>query len=107
MEKRRNYLFLILIMNFLTSYAQTFSPAKPSLEQLKFQDMELGVFIHYSIDAYAGRDLGPGETPASAFNPTNLNVDQWVSTAKDMGAKFVVLTARHEQRILCMANHYY
>lgn len=71
--------------------------ARPSRQQLAFQDMELGVFIHYSIDTYAKPGAGPGETPASAFNPGDLHVEQWVRTAKAMGAKYVVLTARHEQ----------
>jgi alpha-L-fucosidase len=68
--------------------------AKPTPLQLAFQDMELGVFIHYSIDTYGSRS---GASPASAFNPTALNAEQWVLAAKAMGAKYVVLTARHEQ----------
>ncbi|MFV0378090.1 MAG: alpha-L-fucosidase [Mangrovibacterium sp.] len=71
--------------------------AKPTDEQLAFQDLELGVFIHYSIDAYTRNGFPPGTTPASAFNPTKLNVEQWVVAAKNMGATYVVLTARHEQ----------
>lgn len=68
--------------------------AKPTAEQLAFQDMELGVFIHYSIDTYGSVH---GASPASIFNPTDLNAEQWVLAAKSMGAKYVVLTARHEQ----------
>ncbi|MGD0518148.1 MAG: alpha-L-fucosidase [Thermoguttaceae bacterium] len=68
--------------------------AKPTPLQLAFQDMELGVFIHYSIDTYGSRS---GAFPASAFNPTELNAEQWVLAAKAMGAKYMVLTARHEQ----------
>jgi len=68
--------------------------AKPTPLQLAFEDMELGVFIHYSIDTYGSRS---GASPASAFNPTALNAEQWVLAAKSMGAKYVVLTARHEQ----------
>jgi alpha-L-fucosidase len=68
--------------------------AKPTSEQLAFQDMELGVFIHYSIDTYGGVH---GASSPSIFNPTELNAEQWVLAAKSMGAKYVVLTARHEQ----------
>jgi alpha-L-fucosidase len=68
--------------------------AKPAPLQLAFQDLELGVFIHYSIDTYGGKS---GASSASAFNPTALNTEQWVLAAKAMGAKYVVLTARHEQ----------
>jgi alpha-L-fucosidase len=68
--------------------------AKPTPEQLAFQDMELGVFIHCSIDTYGSIH---GAAPASIFNPTELNAEQWVLAAKSMGAKYMVLTARHEQ----------
>jgi len=79
------------------SSAQEIKLAKPTPTQLAFQDLELGVFIHYSIDTYAERGAPHGSPPASAFNPTNLNVEQWVLAAKAMGATFVVLTARHEE----------
>jgi alpha-L-fucosidase len=77
--------------------AQEIKLAKPTSTQLAFQDLELGVFIHYSIDTYAERGVPHGSTPASAFNPTALNAEQWVLAAKSMGATFVVLTARHEE----------
>ena len=77
--------------------AQEIKLAKPTPTQLAFQDLELGVFIHYRIDVYAEPSSPPGGTPASAFNPTELNVEQWVLAAKAMGATFAVLTARHEE----------
>jgi alpha-L-fucosidase len=77
-----------------TAQTQPVRLAKPTPLQLAFQDMELGVFIHYSIDTYGSRS---GASPASAFNPTALNAEQWILAAKAMGAKYVVLTARHEQ----------
>ena len=79
------------------SLAQSSPLARATPQQLAFQDLELGVFIHYSIDPYAGRGSIPGSTPASSFNPSKLNVEQWVQVAKSMGASYVVLTARHEQ----------
>lgn len=101
--KIKSYFILVLMVNITCICAQTFTPAQPSAEQLTFQEMELGAFIHYSIDAYAYD--APGKTPASAFNPTELDVEQWVRTAKDMGSKFVVLTARHEQGFCLWPTH--
>jgi len=77
-----------------TTDAKAVRLARPTREQLAFQDMELGVFIHYSIDTYGSMH---GASPASMFNPTGLDTEQWVLAAKSMGAKYVVLTARHEQ----------
>jgi alpha-L-fucosidase len=80
-----------------SSPGQEIKLAKPTSAQLAFQDLELGAFIHYSIDVYEKPGSPPGGTPASDFNPTELNVEQWVLAAKAMGATYVVLTARHEE----------
>ena len=95
--KIRIFFLFANLMSLFCGCEPSFSPARPTAEQLAFQDMELGVFVHYSIDAYAEKDCRPGQTPAWAFNPSELNVEQWVLVAKSMGAKFMVLTARHEQ----------
>jgi alpha-L-fucosidase len=79
---------------FSKNSASAVDLARPTREQLAFQDMELGVFIHYSIDTYGSIH---GAAPAATFNPTELNAEQWVLAAKSMGAKYIVLTARHEQ----------
>jgi alpha-L-fucosidase len=87
----------LLLTCIIPVWSQKLPLTKPSPEQLAFQDLELGVFIHYSIDGYAERGAPAGSTPASKFNPTELNVEQWVLAAKDLGATYVVMTARHEQ----------
>ncbi len=91
------YTALFLFIPALSGWSQPSQLAKPTLQQLAFQDLGLGVFIHYSIDTYASHGLPPGETPSSSFNPTELNPEQWVLAAKAMGATYMVLTARHEQ----------
>ncbi|WP_195763935.1 alpha-L-fucosidase [Pseudoduganella rivuli] len=68
--------------------------ARPTAQQLAFEELELGAFIHYSIDTYGSQSAS---LPASAFNPSHLDTEQWVLAAKGMGARYVVLTARHEQ----------
>jgi len=70
--------------------------AKPTADQVAFMDMELGAFFHFDLNTFTGQEHGDGFEPASKFNPTELDVEQWVRTAKAMGAKYAVLTARHE-----------
>ena len=75
MLKTRSIILCTILVSLLCACQEQFVPAKPSPEQLAFQDLELGVFVHYSIDAYAERGVIPGQTPASDFNPrfnTNL-----------------------------------
>ena len=88
---------IVLIISCSSGMSQPFTLARPAARQLAFQDLELGVFIHYSIDTYCADGVAPGSTPASSFNPTKLDPEQWVLAAKAMGAAYVVLTARHEQ----------
>jgi alpha-L-fucosidase len=75
-----------------------------SLDKLKeWEDWGYGMFIHFGLSTFAGW-LDPVERksqrfeipPISAYNPDKLDVDQWVSVARDSGMKYVVLTAKHE-----------
>ena len=84
--KTKTIILLMTLIGLTGACKEEFTPAKPTQEQLAFQDMELGVFVHFSIDAFAERGTIPGQTPASAFNPTELDVNQWVLAAKKMGA---------------------
>ena len=70
--------------------------AKPTAKQIKFADWEVGAFFHYTLNPFTGQEHGDGQEPPSKFNPTELDVDQWIRTAKSMGARYAVLTARHE-----------
>ena len=78
------------------SSSETSALARPTPEQQAFMDMELGAFLHYDLNVFTGQEHGDVLKPASKFNSTALNVEKWVRTAKAMGAKYAVLTARHE-----------
>ena len=70
--------------------------AVPTPQQLAFMDLELGLFIHYGLSTYTRQASGDGLQPAAEFNPTKLDCDSWMKTAKAMGATYVVMTAVHE-----------
>ncbi len=76
---------------------------KPTPQQLLWQEQELGVIIHYIMDIYAPR-MRPSQIKSkkvrkklhpSKINPTNLDVEQWVRSAHELGAKYAVLVANH------------
>lgn len=94
---KQNIVTLLMLILAVNGWTQPITLAKPTPQQLAFQDSELGVFIHYSIDTYSTRGTSHGAMPAAAFNPTDLNAEQWILAAKAMGATYVVLTARHEE----------
>lgn len=67
----------------------------PSREQLAWQRDGLGVFFHVGINTFHGREWSDGTLPACSFAPTDLDADEWVRMARDLGARYVVLTAKH------------
>ncbi len=75
--------------------------AKPTREQLIWQDMELGVIIHYCMEIYnpdfKGYKTAAVRTELSPeiIRPTKLDAEQWVAAAETMGAKYAVLVANH------------
>jgi alpha-L-fucosidase len=71
------------------------SVALSTPDQLKWQDLELGMFIHFAPNTWQGVEQDNLSTPLSAINPTLLNTDQWTSTAVDLGAKYIVFVAKH------------
>ncbi|MEI8062638.1 MAG: alpha-L-fucosidase [Verrucomicrobiota bacterium] len=96
-------------------YAEPTVPV-PSPRQLAIQERQFGAFIHFGMATWydgPARAVFPdslrqpyafnmdawglmvAQPPAATFNPTQLNPEQWVATAKAMGAKHAVLTAKH------------
>jgi len=69
--------------------------AHPTPQQLAWQDLELGLFIHFDMSTFTG-DMKP-QTPAdvNTYNPTKLDTDQWLEVAKSMGARYAVFVAKH------------
>jgi alpha-L-fucosidase len=71
--------------------------AIPTPRQLEFQDWEFGIFLHFGIRTfYEGhRDWDGKPMHPSEFKPSALDCTQWVKTAAEAGAKYMVLTAKH------------
>jgi len=75
--------------------AQNFSDLKPSPQQVAWQDLEIGVLIHFGPNSFMDREWGDGTADPSVFNPAQLDAAQWVAAAKSAGARYLVLVAKH------------
>jgi alpha-L-fucosidase len=68
------------------------------LSSQKLQSWEklgYGMFIHFGMSTFVGIENPDGKAPATTYAPTELDVAQWVSVARDAGMKYAVLTAKH------------
>lgn len=67
----------------------------PSENQLRWQEMEMYAFIHYSLNTYTDQEWGFGNEDPSLFNPSDLDCRQWARVCKQSGMKGIIFTAKH------------
>jgi len=67
-----------------------------SLEKLRsWEALRYGMFIHFGMSTFDGEELSSGSSPSELYSPDALDVDQWISVARDAGMKYAVLTTKH------------
>ncbi len=66
-------------------------------EQLAFLNWEFGVFFHFGIRTfYEGhKDWDMEPMDLSAFDPTQLDCEEWIRTVWEAGGKYAVLVCKH------------
>jgi len=75
--------------------AQNAVDVKPSPQQVAWQDLEIGVLIHFGPNTFLNQEWGDGTASPSVFNPSDVDTNQWMQAAKAAGAKYAVLVAKH------------
>ncbi len=86
----------VVVHRVLVAGPQSPSPATertPALDE--YEKRRFGVSFHFSMNTFTGDDYETGKVPATTYDPTRLNVKQWISVAHSLGAKYAVLTAKH------------
>ena len=87
----------ILCSVALAISAQSHQPCGPvpTENQLRWQDMEMYAFIHYSMNTYTDEEWGFGNEALELFNPSDLDCRQWARVCKQAGMKGIIFTAKH------------
>lgn len=74
----------------------------PKPAQITWQEAELTAVFHYDLHVFDGKKYNQAYnriTPIpdiNIFNPKQYDTDQWIRSAKAMGAKIAIITATHE-----------
>ncbi|MCP9755220.1 glycoside hydrolase family 29 [Lacihabitans sp. CCS-44] len=100
MKTSKYHVFFALIFAILSCKTSQISSPKPvfpipTADQLAWHELETYAFIHFTTNTFTGKEWGYGDESPSIFNPTDMDVDQWVKTIKDAGLKAVILTCKH------------
>ena len=92
------FLFLLLCVTACTTKDEQTDAVLPSEPHVQWADAEIGAMFHFDVVNYVPdynwRKWGT-HPPASVFNPSKLDTDQWIRVAKAAGAKYAVLVAKH------------
>lgn len=68
---------------------------RPTPAQRAWQEAGFGLFLHFGVNTFSGREWSDGTLDPAVFAPSDLDARQWVRTAVEAGARYVVLTAKH------------
>ncbi|MBQ8393303.1 MAG: alpha-L-fucosidase [Clostridia bacterium] len=69
--------------------------AIPNARQMEWYEREKMIFFHFGMNTFTDREWGDGTESPELFNPTELDVRQWVRTVRDAGFKCAIITAKH------------
>ncbi|XP_054786782.1 alpha-L-fucosidase 1-like [Prosopis cineraria] len=78
----------------------------PSYSQLKWQQREIIMFLHFGVNTFTDREWGDGHESPKIFNPPGLDAGQWVEVAAEAGVSLVILTAKHHDGFCLWPSKY-
>lgn len=68
--------------------------ARPTAAQRAWQDLELGMFVHFAPNTWQEKEYDDLSLAPGAIME-NVDTEQWVDTALALGARYIVLVAKH------------
>ncbi|MDQ2751568.1 MAG: alpha-L-fucosidase [Bacteroidota bacterium] len=88
-------LFCLLTCSVIAQNIEHHQLATPSDVQLKWQNNELTMFVHFGPATWQDHEYDDLSTPLERINPKQLSTDQWAQVAKSYGATMIIFVAKH------------
>ncbi len=104
-------LFILLLLGLFscTDTPKQILPApstQPNKAQRKQIERKYGMFIHFGLNTFHDMEWTDGSKPASSYNPTEVDAEQWVKTAQNAGMKYVILITKHHDGFCLWDSQY-
>ncbi len=95
---------LLLALILLKGFSQELP--KSSARQLNWQQLETNAFLHFTVNTFTDKEWGDGTESPAIFNPTKLDVRQWIKALKEAGFKMAIITAKHHDGFCLWPSKY-
>jgi alpha-L-fucosidase len=67
----------------------------PSPRQLRWHELEVYGFLHFTVNTFTGKEWGYGDESPFLFQPTDFDADAIVEAAASGGLRGLILTCKH------------
>ena len=78
----------------------------PNDRQREWFERERMVFFHFGMNTFTDKEWGDGTEDPSLFDPTALDVRQWVRIVRDAGFSAAIITAKHHDGFCLWPSKY-